>query len=77
MIGMNHHVHVCQLIYSVVQKNSCLFEFPAYLPPTNVGLPMHSQSALTEHVSLTLARIFFARPCTSITKVVIQTYQEF
>ena len=24
---------------------------------------MHSQSALTEHVSLNLARFFFARPC--------------
>ena len=32
-------------------KNSCVFEFPAFLPPTNPGLPMHSPSALTEHMS--------------------------
>ena len=42
-------------MYSVAQKNSCMVEFPAFLPPTNIGLPMHSQSALTEHVSLNLA----------------------
>ena len=41
-----------------MQKNSCMFEFPAFLPPTNLGLPMHSPSALTEHVSLNLARFF-------------------
>ena len=40
-----------------------MFEFAAFLPPTNLGLPMHSPSALTEHVSLNLARFFFARPC--------------
>ena len=46
-------------LYSVVQKNSCcMFEFPAFLPPTNLGLPMHSPSALTEHVSLNLAMYF-------------------
>lgn len=45
------------------KKNSCTFEFPAFLPPTNLGLPMHSPSALTEHVSLNLGRFFFARPC--------------
>ena len=43
-------------------KNSCVFEFPAFLPPTN--LPMYSPSALTEHVSLNLARFFFALHCT-------------
>ena len=49
--------------YTVVQKNSFMFEFPAFLPPINLELPMHSPSALTEHVSLNLARFFFARPC--------------
>ena len=33
--------------YSVVQKKSCIFEFPAFLPPTSLGLTMHSTSALT------------------------------
>ena len=36
-----------------------MFEFPAFLPPTNLGLPMHSPSALTEHVSPNLARFFW------------------
>ena len=45
------------------KKNSCMFEFPTFLSPTNLGRTMHSPSALTEHVSLNLAR-FFARPCT-------------
>ena len=44
------------------QKNSCLFEFPACLLPTNLGQPMHSPSALTEHVSLNLARLFLLYP---------------
>ena len=35
-----------------------MFEFPTFLPPTNLGLLMHSPSALTEHVSLNLARFF-------------------
>ena len=43
-----------------------MLEFPAFLPPTNLRLPMHSPSALTKHVSLNLARFFFARPCTCI-----------
>ena len=42
-----------------------MFEFSAFLPPTNLGLPMHSPSALTEHVSLNFTRFFFARPCSS------------
>ena len=44
--------------YSVVQKNSSMFEFAAFLLPTNLGQPMHSPSALTEHVSLNLAWFF-------------------
>ena len=47
-------------------KNSCMFEIPAFLPPTNLGLLMHSPLALMEHVSLNLARLFFARPCRGI-----------
>ena len=54
--------HRC-LMYSVVQKNPCMFEFSASLPPTNLGLPMHSPSALTRHMSLNLAKFFFTRPC--------------
>ena len=50
----------------MVQKNPCMFEFPAFLLPTNLGLPMHSPLALMEHVSLNLARILFARPCRGI-----------
>ena len=36
-------------------KNSSMLEFAAFLLPTNLGQPMHSPSALTEHVSLNLA----------------------
>ena len=39
-----------------------VFEFPTFLPSTNLGLPMHGQSALTEHVSLNLAGIFLLDP---------------
>ena len=49
--------------YRVVQKKkSCMFEFPTYLPPTNLGLPIHRPSALTEHVSLNLAGTFLLDP---------------
>ena len=51
--------------YSLVQKNSSMFELPAFLPPPNLGLPMHSPSALTEHVSLNLARFFLLDPVLS------------
>ena len=39
-----------------------MFEFAAFLLPTNLGKPMHSPSALTEHVSLNLAGIFLLDP---------------
>ena len=39
-----------------------MFEFPAFLLPTNLGLPMHSPLALMEHVSLNLARLFLLDP---------------
>ena len=55
-------------LYSVVQKNSSMFEFPAFLLPTNLGQPMHSPSALTEHVSLNLAWFFFALRRTCLLK---------
>ena len=48
--------------YSLVQINSSMFVSPAFLPPTNLGLPMHSPSALTKHVSLNLARFFLLDP---------------
>ena len=51
---LGHHFD----LYSVVQKNSSMFEFAAFLLPTNLGQPMHSPSALTEHVALNLAWFF-------------------
>ena len=50
--------------YWVMQKNSCMFEFSRPLSAHWPRHPMHSPSALTEHVSLNLAR-FFVRPCTA------------
>ena len=56
---------VCKLDNTAwCKKNSCMFEFPALLPPTNLGLLMHSPSAPMEHVLLNLARLFFARSYT-------------
>ena len=43
----------------MLKKNSCMFEFPAFLPPTNLGQQMDSPSALTEYVSLNLAKFFY------------------
>ena len=34
--------------YRPVQKKNPLLEFPAFLLPTNLGQPIHSQSTLTE-----------------------------
>ena len=80
--GKNHQVSVnnpgkfnWNIIYSVVQKNSCMFEFPASLQPTNLGLPMHSPSALTEHVSLNLARFFLLNPV--LTKLDFKAANQF
>ena len=39
-----------------------MFECPAFLLPTNLGQPMHSPLALTEHVSLNLAGSFLLDP---------------
>ena len=55
---VNNAYYHARALYSVVQKNSSMFEFAAFLLPTNVGQPMHSPSALTEHVSLNLAWFF-------------------
>ena len=43
-------------------KISCMLEFPAFLLPTNLGQPIHSPKALTEHLSLNLAGTFFLHP---------------
>ena len=48
--------------YSVVQKNSSMFEFAAFLLPTNIGPPMHSQSALAELPSPNLAPFLLLDP---------------
>ena len=44
--------------YRVVQKYSCMFEFSCSLSAHWPRQPMHSAPALTEHVSLNLARFF-------------------
>ena len=51
------------MIYRVVQKNLIMFESSRPLSAQCPRQPMNSPSALTEHVSLNLARFFFARPC--------------
>ena len=56
--GSGSHTLVRNCIYRVEQNNSCMFEIAAFLPPTNLRQPMHSPSALTEHVSLNLAWFF-------------------
>ena len=45
--------------YRLVQKKCPLFEFPSFLLTTNLGQPMHRQSALTK-----LSSLSFAWPCT-------------
>ena len=57
-----HYTQVLGHMYSLGGKNSYMFEFPSFLPPTNLGLPMHSSSALTEHVTLNLARFILLDP---------------
>ena len=49
-------------MYRVVQKNSCMFECSRSLYAHWPRQPMHSQSALTEHVSLNLARFLLLDP---------------
>ena len=46
----------------MVQKNSCMFEFPASLPPTNLGLPMHSPSAPDGSCATELGKDFLLDP---------------
>ena len=50
--------HLCR----VVQKNSCMFEFPAFLLPTNLGQLTHCQSSLREHVSFNFKGAFLLDP---------------
>ena len=54
----NQHPSPVSLHVQCGAKNSCMFEFPAFLPPTNLGLPMHSPSVLTENMLLNLASYF-------------------
>ena len=42
-------------MYRLVQKKCPLFEFPAFLLPTNLGQPMNSQSAMIELPAQNLA----------------------
>ena len=51
---------VAKMNYRVMQKDSCMFGFPAFVLPPNLGQPMHSPSALTK-----LGRNFFAPFCTT------------
>ena len=44
--------------YEVLQRGAKLFEFPAFLLPTNLGPPMHSPTAMTELHSPNLAGTF-------------------
>ena len=53
---------MCTSLYSVVQKNSCILEFPAFLLPTKVGQPMHSPTAMMEFPSPNLAGTFLLDP---------------
>ena len=48
--------------YRVVRKNSCMFELSRHLTAHWQRQPMHSPSALTEHMSLNLARFFLLDP---------------
>ena len=48
-------------VYRAEQNNSCMFEFPAFLLPTNLGQPMYIPTALTEHVT-EISRIFLLNP---------------
>ena len=45
--GKKGQISSIDLLASPQAKKSCMFEFPAFLPPTNLRLLMHSPSALT------------------------------
>ena len=45
-----HCLHLA-LIYSVVQKASCMFKFPAFFLPSNLGQAMQRPTAMTEQPS--------------------------
>ena len=60
--GVDARDDVEVVLYMVEQNNSCMFEIPAFLLPTNLGQPMHSPLALMEHVSLNLAGTFLLDP---------------
>ena len=52
----------CDVLYRVVQKSSCMFEFSHPLSAHLPGQPMHSPSALTERVSPNLEGFFLLDP---------------
>ena len=56
------HNWATSLICRVEQKNFCMFEFPTFVLSTNLEQPMHSPTALTEHVSLNFAGLFMLDP---------------
>ena len=45
-LSLTDHCSPFSLSYRLVQKKCPLFEFPAFLRPTNLRQPLHSQSAL-------------------------------
>ena len=49
-----------------------MFEFLAFLPPTNLGLQMHSPRAFAEPVSLNLARFF----CSTLYMLIVLQLRE-
>ena len=63
-------------LYSVVQKNSCIFKFPAFLLHTNLGQPMHSPSAMTELPSPNLAGSFSLRAVKGIAQTRLREIAE-
>ena len=55
-----------QQFYRVVQKKSCMFEYSRPLSAHWSRQPIHSPSALTEHVSSNLAGIFLLDPVNEV-----------
>ena len=61
-LSLTDHCSPFLSIYRLVQKKCPLFEFSAFLPPTNLGQPMDSQSALTELSSANLTSFLLLDP---------------
>ena len=60
--------------YSVVQKNSCMFEFTASFLPANPGQPMHSPTAVMENVSPNLAGIVLLHAVHTVYQQILNDY---